>query len=256
MPSSEAEVPVAGECRPLKLRWLETRAAFTDVAAAMADAPGPVLSPDILEAYLRADHRPRLQPPDPVNRGPSPGTSNDYAPSDFVPGASPPADFPSESAVQPALAQLAAVPSAVRNAAGGGEDSEDVGDRRHPDPGAAFFPMPCDGAEILRASCSSAPPTRAQCTHLLLLCLPTWPLYLVSSIAASSILAQPGGRQHSAPFRQWLLTPCSGSHIPFGSASSMRCTSTISLIWHIVSTSPAWRRISPRHLSAPTPCEP
>ena len=55
-------------------------AAFTDVAAAMADAPRPVLSPDILEAYLRADHRPRLQPPDPVNRGPSPGTSNDYTP--------------------------------------------------------------------------------------------------------------------------------------------------------------------------------
>jgi hypothetical protein len=27
--------------------------------------------------------------------------------------------------------------------------------------------MPCDGAEILRASCSSAPPTRAQCTHQL-----------------------------------------------------------------------------------------
>jgi hypothetical protein len=188
-------------------------AAFTDVAAAMADAPGPVLSPDILEAYLRADHRPRLQPPDPVNRGPSPGTSNDYAPSDFVPGASPPADFPSESAVQPALAQLAAVPSAVRIAAGGGEDSEDVGDRRHPDPGAAFFPMPCDGAEILRASCSSAPPTRAQCTHLLLLCLPTWPLCLVSSVVASSIPAQPGGSQHFAPFGSGYRRPARGRAI-------------------------------------------
>ncbi len=41
---------------------------FTDVAAAMADAPGPVLTPDILEAYLRDDYRPRLQPPDPANR--------------------------------------------------------------------------------------------------------------------------------------------------------------------------------------------
>ena len=53
---------------------------FTDVAAAMADAPGPVLTPDILEAYLRDDYRPRLQPPDPANRGPSPGTSNIYTP--------------------------------------------------------------------------------------------------------------------------------------------------------------------------------
>ena len=53
---------------------------FTDVAAAMADAPGPVLTPDILEAYLRDDYRPRLQSPDPANRGPSPGTSNVYTP--------------------------------------------------------------------------------------------------------------------------------------------------------------------------------
>ena len=142
-------------------------ATFTDVAAAMADAPGPVLSPDILEAYLRDDTRLRLQQPDPTYCGPSPGTSDGYAPYDFVPGASPPADSSSESAVQPALAQLAAVPYAVSDAAGGGEDPEDFGDRLHRDPGAAFFPMPCDGAELLRASCSSAPPTRAQCTHQL-----------------------------------------------------------------------------------------
>ena len=78
-----------------------------------------------------------------------------------------PPTFSSESAVQPALAQLAAVPSAVLEAAGEGEDHEVFGDRPLPDPGAAFFPMPCDGAELLRASCSSAPPTRAQCTHQL-----------------------------------------------------------------------------------------
>ena len=161
-------------------------AKFTDVAAAMADAPGPEFSPDILEAYLRDEPGLRLQPPGPTYRGLSPGTSSVYTPYDFVPGASPPADFPSESAVQPALAQLAAVPSAVPDAAGGGEDSEDVGERHHPDPGAAFFPMPCDGASRLRASCGSTPPTRAQCTHLLLLCLSTWPRCLVRFIAASS----------------------------------------------------------------------
>ena len=142
-------------------------ATFTDVAAAMADAPVPMLTPDVLEQYLRDDSRLRLQQPDPIYRGPSPGTSDVYTPYDFVPGASPPADSSSESAVQPALAQLAAVPSAVSDAAGGGEDPEDVGDRHHPDPGAAFFPMPCDGAEILRASCSSAPLHACSATHLL-----------------------------------------------------------------------------------------
>ena len=43
-------------------------AKFTENAAAMADAPDPVLSPDILEAYLREDYRSRLQPPDPAYR--------------------------------------------------------------------------------------------------------------------------------------------------------------------------------------------
>ena len=73
-------------------------ATFTDVAAAVADAPGPVLSPDILEAYLRDlrdDSRLRQRQPDPAYRSPSPGTSDGFTPYDFVPGASPPADFSS-----------------------------------------------------------------------------------------------------------------------------------------------------------------
>ena len=127
----------------------------SDAVAAMADAHGPVLSPDLLDAYLRDDHR--LQSTDSDYRGLSPGTSDVlHTPHDSVPGASPPADFPSETAVQPALAQLAAVPSAVFDAAGGGEDQEDVGARRHTGPGAAFLPMPCDNAELPRASCGSA----------------------------------------------------------------------------------------------------
>ena len=123
----------------------EVAAKFTDVAAAMADAPGPEFSPDILEAYLRDELRLRLQPPGPTYRGLSPGTSSVYTPYDFVPGASPPADLPSESAVKPAL-------------------------------------------------CAS---------------------------------------------RQWLPAPCSGSHDPFNSAYATCLTNTISMKWHIVSTSPA-----------------
>ena len=88
-------VPTVGETLGRRPKVVAT---FTDVAAAMADAPGSVLSPDILDAYLRDDSRLRLQRPDPTFRGPSPGTSDGYAPYDFVPGASPPADFPSESA--------------------------------------------------------------------------------------------------------------------------------------------------------------
>ena len=148
-------------------------ATLTDVAAAMADARGPVLSPDLLDAYLRDDHR--LQSTDSDYRGLSPGTSDVlHTPHDSVPGASPPADFLSESAVQPALAQLAAVPSAALDAADEGEDHVDVGARHHTGPGAAFFPMPRDDAESLRASCSSASLPRAQRTHQLLLCLSTW----------------------------------------------------------------------------------
>ena len=129
----------------------------SDAVAAMADARGPVLSPDLLDAYLRDDQFSRLLPAVPAYRGLSPGSLDVlYTPSDSVPGASPPAGFPSETAVQPALAQLAAVPSAVFDAAGGGEDQEDVGARRHTGPGAAFLPMPCDNAEQPRASCGSA----------------------------------------------------------------------------------------------------
>ena len=137
-------------------------AKFTDVAAAMSDAPGPEFSPDFLEAYLRDDQLSRLLPAVPDYRGLSPGTLDVlYTPSDSVPGASPPADFPSETAVQPALAQLAAVPSAVFDAAGGGEDQEDVGARRHTGPGAAFLLMLCDDAETPRAFCGLASLMRA-----------------------------------------------------------------------------------------------
>ena len=134
----------------------------TGAAAAMADARGPVLSPDLLEAYLRDEPFSRLLPAVPTYRGLSPGTLDVFhTPSDSVPGANPPADFPSGTAVQPALAQLAAVPSAVFDAAGGGEDQEDVGARRHTGPGAAFLPMPCDDAETPRAFCGLASLTRA-----------------------------------------------------------------------------------------------